>query len=158
MPTAPDLETWENITDSRYVLRKFNARGDLADELIAGRKTFHLTTQERHINSEMVAASEQDPFKNGMFSPVRLLDGTEDADEIASNPNLISESEMAELVNGKVDPLRKRIGEINNAVVLRRFLEVAEASDSRVTTLKAIKERIDEVDPSKVVEIDHPGL
>lgn len=158
MANAPDLETWENITDSRYVLKKINARGELASEMIGSRRTFHLTTQERHINSEMTASERLDPFRNGMFAPVRLLDGTEDADEIASNPNLMGEEEMAKLASGKVDALRKRIGEVDNPIVLKRLLEVAETEDSRVTTLKAIRERIEEVAPTNVVEIEHSGV
>lgn len=153
-----ELETWENITDSRYVLKKLNARGELASEIIGSRKTFHLTTQDRIINSEETASSRLDPFRNGMFSPVRLVDSTEDAEEIAANPNLIGEEEMAKLAKGKVDVLRKRIADVENPVVLKRLLEVAEVEDARITTLKAIRERIEEVAPSPVVEIDHPGL
>lgn len=158
MATNPDLETWENITNSRYVLKKFNARGELASEMIGSRKTFHVTTQERQINSEMTASERLDPFRNGMFAPVRLVDGTEDAEEIAANPNLMGEAEMSSLAGGKVEALRKRIADVTNPVVLRRLLEVAEKEDARVTTLKAIKDRIDEVAPSNVVEIEHPGL
>jgi hypothetical protein len=151
-----ELETWENISHSRFVLKKFSARGELQGELINGKRKFHVTTRERHINQEIAATPGLDPFSNGMFAPVRLLDTTEDAAEIAANPNLLGESDMVDLVKGRVDSLKKRLADVENSVVLQRLLEVAKEQDVQASKLDAIKARIDEVSPSIAVEIDSP--
>lgn len=149
-----DLETWQNIGRARYVLKKFSAKGDLVGEIIAGGRKFHVTTRERHINSEMTANSSLDPFSNGMFAPVKLLDSTDDLEQIASNPNLIGEDEMADLVKGKIDVLRKRLPEISNTIVLDRLLEVAKAQDATVGKVDAIEKRIEELSPAAFVEVE----
>lgn len=153
-----DLETWENISRSRHVVKKFSSKGDLIEEMISGNRKFHITTRERHINMERAAESKLDPFSNGMFAPVKLLDTTDDAEQIASNPNLIGESEMVDLVKGRVDTLRKRLGEVENPIVLNRLLEVALEQDVQASKLEAVKVRIAEVSPSTFVSVDTPDL
>lgn len=151
-----DLETWENISRGRHVIKKFSVRGDLMDEMIGGQRKFHLTTRERQLNMERAATSALDPFSNGMFTPVHLLDSTEDAEQIASNPNLIGETEMVELVKGHVKTLTKRIGDVTNPIVLQRLLQVATESDVSVGKVAAIEARIEEMSPSQVVEVESP--
>lgn len=148
-----DYETWTNLTQSRHAIKRFSARGDLMDELIAGNKNFHVTTRERHINEERAADADLDPFSNGTFSPVHLIDTTDDADEIASNPALITETEMASLVKANVKVLEKRVKEVRNPVVLERLLEVANQSDATVGRVAVIKDRLNEVAPSLFTEI-----
>lgn len=152
-PNLDELETWQNIGRARYVLKKFSSRGDLVGEIISGGRKFHVTTRERQINSEMTANSSLDPFANGMFAPVKLLDSTDDLEQIAANPNLIGEDEMVDLVKGRVDGLRKRVGEISNTIVLERMLEVATEQDATVGKVDAIKGRIDELSPETHIEI-----
>lgn len=150
---ASELEAWENVSRSRYALRRINSVGQLETELIGGHKTFHLTTQERYMNSERAASARSDPFRNGRFAPVRLLETTEDAEEIAANPNLLGESDMVELVKGKIEPLRARLEEIQQPVVVERMLEVAEREDARMTSVKAIQKRIEDLRPETHVEV-----
>lgn len=147
-----DLETWENMSRARHVLKKYSAKGDLIDEMIGSKKRFVVSPVERRINQELAATSDLDPFANGQFNPVRLVDGTEDAEEIANNPNLMSETEMGELIKGKIDPLRARVGEVRNAVVLRRLLEVADELDAPVSKINAIRDRLTEVAPPLSVQ------
>jgi hypothetical protein len=151
-----DLETWQNIGRSRFVLKKFTAKGDLMGEIINGGRKFHVTTRERHINSEMSANKQMDPFQNGMFAPVQLLDSTDDLEQIASNPNLMGESDMVDLVRGRVDGLRKRLAEVENTVVLDRLQEVAAEQDASISKVEAIKSRIAELSPALYTEISSP--
>lgn len=162
MPNAPlttsaqldDVETWENVTAARHSLKRFSSKGDLMDELVGSNKTFHITTRERHLNQERAANDELDPFSNGMFSPVRLLDSTDDAEEIASNPNLMGESEMKDLIKGNVKTLEKRIKDVRNPVVIERLLAVANENDSTIGRIEVIKARLNELSPSLYTEIE----
>lgn len=145
-----ELETWENISHSRYIVKKFSAKGDLISEMINGRKKFHVTQRERHINQELAAAESMDPFANGMFVPIRLLETTDDAEQIASNPNLLGESDMVDLVKGNGNSLKKRLAEISNTIVLERLQEVAHEQDVAGSKLTSIADRLDELKPSQV--------
>lgn len=147
-----EVETWENIGNARFVLKRFSSKGDLVDEMIPGRKKFHVTTRERQLNMEMAADDESDPFSNGMFSPLRLLDSTEDAKEIAANPNLLGESEMSGLFKMRIDHFRKRLETVTNVVVLNRLLQVASECDAPLSKVEAIKARTIEVAPPDFVE------
>lgn len=149
----PDLETWENVTNSRFVIKKFGAKGDLLDEMLAGKKRFHLTTQERHINMEMAANDELDPFSNGNLAPVRLLETTDDAEQIASNPNLMSEDEMVGLLKGNVNTLKKRVSEVRNPALLERLKDLAVENDVTIGKVNAIDGRLHEVSPSLYTEV-----
>lgn len=154
-----NLETWTNISQSRHAIKRMGAHGVLKTEVIRGQSKFHISEEDRRLNMEMAANPRLDPFSNGQFTPVRLLDGTEDAQEIASNPNLISEDEMAKLIKGNVKTLEARLKEIENPVVIDRLLAIAEESDTTVGRLKAIKTRQTELRPdaAKPVEIVQHG-
>lgn len=155
--TTHDLETWENITDSRFVIRKYTSQGEIASEMIGGHKKFHISPVERRLNQEESASDEQDPFSNGSLVPVRLIDGTEDAAEIAANPNLMSETEMHELVKGNIKGLRERLGVLKNSLVVAHLLEVAKADDVANSKVSAIDARLAELNPSSFTEIEHGG-
>lgn len=153
-----DHEAWQNVSRSRFVLKKLNSRGEIVEQMVAGRQTFHLSPEERVMNMELAASAAMDPFSNGMFAPVRLIDGTEDLEEIAANPNLISETDMVVLVKGKIDPLRSRLEEIQNPIVINRLLEVAYEQDSTVGKIDAIKGRLQTLQPAQFTEIQAPQL
>ena len=147
--TPVPLETWENIAKSSHILKKYTSRGngDMADEMIHGNKTFHVTTQERKINQEMAASPQDDPFANGRFSPVRLVDTADDLAEIAANPNLMGESDMVALVKGSLKALKERLAQVENQVVVERLLEVAASQDVTMGKDAAIRERLAELSP-----------
>lgn len=165
MPNTPlttsaqleDVESWENVTAARHVLKRFSSKGDLMDEMVGSNKTFHITTRERHLNSERAANDDLDPFTNGAFAPVRLLDSTDDAEEIAANPNLMGEAEMKELIKGNVKSLEKRIKDVRNPVVIERLLAVANENDSTVGRIAIINARLTELSPSLYTEIEAGG-
>lgn len=151
--TLDEVETWENVTQARFVIKKFGAKGDLIDEMIGSRRKFHITTQERHINQEIAANDELDPFSNGSMAPVRLLDSTDDAEEIASNPNLMSETEMGTLLKGNFKTLEKRLGEVRNPALLSRLAELAVDNDCSIGKVNAINARLTDVAPTLSNEI-----
>lgn len=148
----PKLETWQSGVKGIVAVKKFDRRGELKDEVIRAGQKFTITTEERIFNQDRAANPDLDDFRNGRLIPVRLLDGTEDAKEIASNPNLIGEGEMADLLKGHFKTLESKLKSISNTVALQRFLAVAEQNDATIKQVAAIRERIEEVNPVTVVE------
>lgn len=148
-----ETERWENATKGRVVVRKFDARGNLGHEMVNPGRAVNLTPQERITNQELAANEELDVFKNGTMQPLRLLDGSEDAQEIASNPNHLSDSDVKSLVKGHHKTLEKRLSEITNPAALQRLLEVAKSEDSSISTVQKIQDRLTEVAPSLVSEV-----
>lgn len=150
-------ETWKNSTRSKVVLKRQDRLGNLVDEVIAGGKTFHITPNERRLNQEMAISEDMDVFQNGLLSPVRLIETSEDAEEIRSNPNLISESEMTDLYKTKtIATFRDKVEGISNPVVLQRMLELASSDDVNATVkqVEAVKSHLREIAPSLYSEVE----
>lgn len=148
-----ELESWMNSTPGRVWVNKFDARGNLAAEIIASGRTFHLSPQERRVNQEMAASEELDVFSNGTLQPVRLLEGDESDVEIASKPNHLSDSDIKDLVKAHHKTLEKRLEQISNPSALERVLEAALEVDASVSTVERIKSRMREVAPSLYTEV-----
>lgn len=150
-----DYESWKNATNGLLFIRKYNGRGELDHEAVQAKKTFHVTPQERRINQEMAAVPEQDFFSNGMLTPVRLIDTEEDAKEIASNPNLMSESDMKGLFKSQWKTFSTKVAGITNETTLKRMLEMARDDDSgaSVKQADAIEARLRDVAPAQFVEV-----
>lgn len=153
------LETWRNITRGRVVLQKYNSQGHLIDELIGGERQFHVTPAERRLNQERCANEELDPFANGTFAPVRLIDGEEDAKALADNPNVMSDSAMDDLFSAKgaTPAFIERVNSISNPVTLNRMLAVANERDASVKQVDAIRARLEQVSPLLAVEVTATG-
>lgn len=158
---STEMETWTNQTASRVWVKKFGADGRLRDEIVAGDRPVHLTRQERQINQEMAANEELDIFKNGTMqatdATMKLLDGTEDAKEIAENPNHLSDSDIKSLVKSHHKTLEGRLKEIRNPVALQRLLEAARTEDASISTVERIRARLAEVAPSLYEEVTPVG-
>lgn len=154
---SEEYETWKNSTAGRVVLKKYNQRGELSDEMMSGGKVFHIKPQERRINQEMAANPDLDMFSNGQLTPVRLIETEEDAKEIASNPNLLSEEEMKDLYKGHWKSFESKVSEISNLTTLERMLEVGNEVDAKVRQVETIRARIEELNPVDHVEIEHSG-
>lgn len=155
-----ELETWENGTRGRIGVLKFDRRGELRNELVRPKARVHLTPDERKINQERAAEDRLDVFQNGHLIPVRLLDGTEDAKEIASNPNLMAESDLRELFKRQWKAFGSKVNEITNPMTLNRLLALAEDDDVNATVkqVSIIKARISEVSgEDETVELEPVG-
>ena len=134
---ATDLETWKNSTRGRIGVLKFDRRGELRNELVRPDMAVHLTPDERQINQEKAASAELDIFSNGHLTPVRLLEGTEDTQEIASNPNLMGESDLRGLFKAHWKTFDTKVKEITNTITLNRLLALSE-DDSVNATVKQV--------------------
>lgn len=154
---TPELETWENTGNSRIFLKKYSHSGDLRNEMLGGRRKVVLTPAERRINQELAASKQQDPFSNGMLAPVRLVETAEDLEEIHSNPNLMSETDMRDLLKGHFKKLESRLAEVDSEAMLNRLLEIAEAEDVTVGKVEAIKARLADFKPDYLEEVVSPS-
>lgn len=110
------------------------------------------------LNSDRAANEKLDMFRNGVLNPVRLIDGADDPvyQEIASNPNLMGESDLRDMFNLHWKTFEKKLADISNPITLKRLLAIAEEDGVKVTVNqhKAVQARIEEVDPSAAVEAD----
>lgn len=140
-----NFETWRNSTRGRIVLKRLDRTGALVDEMIGGGKTFHITPGERRLNQEMVASEDMDAFQNGFLTPVRLIETSEDTAVLKANPNLITESDMAELFKQRaVAKFSESISGVSNSIVLERMLEIANSDEvnASVKQVEALKQRL----------------
>ncbi len=152
-----EKEIWQNSTAGTRFVVKLDHKGDFKHEGVRSGQKVVLSTEERQINMERAASPKLDPFTNGSFTPVKLADGTEDAHEIASNPNLKSEAELRALFKLQWQKFDKEISSISNPHALERLREIAEEEDATVRQMRAIEDRVSEVNPSKFVEVTAVG-
>lgn len=149
---ADELETWKNPTAGRVWINRLNHRNELDKvEVIAGGRTFHISSQERKLNQEMAYSPDLDLFANGTLTPVRLIEGSEDAREFAANPNLLTEDDMRGLVKktkGATDAFVERLATIKNPATLERLLSLAREEDAPLSRVEAIQSRLGEVSSS----------
>lgn len=154
---STEKEIWQNSTaGTRFVLR-FGHDGALNHEAVRAGQKVVLSPEERQVNMERAANDKLNVFKNGAFLPVKLVDGSEDAAEIASNPNLRSESELVDLFGLQWKRFEAEIGQIENGHALRRLAELAEEHDATVRQMKVIQDRINEIDPQAFAEVFSVG-
>lgn len=149
------VETWRNPGQSRVVIRRLDHRGELkGEEMIGAGKTFSITSQERQLNQRLAYSPKQDFFANGTLTPVDLIEGSDAALEFATNPHLVSDTEMQRLVTparGKAKEasdaaFAERLATIDNGTTLARMLQLAEQEDSPVSRVRAIQARLAEVE------------
>lgn len=149
----PDFETWKNATAATVVITKRDRSGNEVHEIINGGRNFTLTRDERLLNMDRAATDDLDVFKNGMLVPVRLLEGDEDAVEIAANPNLMTDTDMQALFKGHWRTFEAKVTEIRNPLALGRLLEIAQEIDATVRQVKIIEDRLEEVGPKGYTEV-----
>lgn len=156
-----DKETWKNAGRGSVWLNVFDPAkpGALKHQQVRGGGTIVITTQERQVNQDRAANRDLDMFTNGTLTPVRLVDSAEDYEEIASNPNLLSEDDMRDLFKLKTPSFKKRIGEITNSIAMARMLEMAKEEESELNIsmaqYKAVETRLAELRGGpEVVEIE----
>jgi hypothetical protein len=144
MAKVNSKETWENSSKGKVYVLRYDSRGELIHEIVRAGGKVQLTPDERVINMERASTPDLCVFRNGVMSPVRLLDSTEDAEEIASNPNIISESDISDLFSSHWKTFETRVNEISNLGTLERILSLAEDEDSGATVrqVNVLRERI----------------
>jgi hypothetical protein len=146
----PEVEIWKSAINGTIGVLKFDRRGELVEEIVRKGQKLTISTNERIINSERASSETLDFFKNGMLTPVRLLDDAEDAAEIASNPNLMSEDELRDLFKVHWKVFESKIAAISNEITLNRLKAIADEVDATVRQLRVIDARLEELNPSSV--------
>lgn len=147
---ADELETWKNPTEGRVWVNRLDYHGELDKvEVIAGGRTFHISSAERRLNQEMAYNADLDIFTNGTLTPIRLIEGSDDAKAFAANPNLLTEDDMRGLVKpGKgpakatTDAFVDRLATIKNPATLERLLSLAREEDAPLSRVEAIQGRL----------------
>lgn len=119
-------ETWENIATRQNAIIRLDARGEERQEVISGRRSFMLTTEERIITEGKVLDQKNDPFKNGDFRPVVVPDSV----TVQSNPNALSDEEIVQMFTVGEAAWPQLLGTIDSIATLRRMLDLAEDHDS----------------------------
>jgi hypothetical protein len=155
LPTTTDLdvarkgqEAWRNHTAGTVFVRRLDHRGDFnRHEEVGSGRVCHISPEERRMNSEMAASEELDMFRNGTLQPLRLLDTSDEARELASNPNVMSEADMRALVKGHHKTFESRLGSIRSLSALQRLRAIAHDEDAPVKRVEAIEARIRQVQP-----------
>lgn len=147
-----DVETWQNAGRGRVVVKKFSYSGKLADHIVKSQAKITLTPHERRLNQEWAIDEKLDPFQNGTFMPVRLVETAEDLDQIQSNPNLMTEDEMRELLGKHFKQLEARLADVQSETVVRRMREIAEAEDVTIGKIKVIDRRLEDFKPEFATE------
>lgn len=158
MPVDPK-ETWRNVSAGQASVLKYDRQGQLDHEVVQPGKTVQLTPDERLTNEERYTSEDVDMFKNGVMVPVKLIDGTEDAAEIASNPNNKSEDDLRALYGIKsLARFTEEVESISNTSALQRLVEVAEEADATVRQVKVVQTHAAEMAAKrgdrKVTEVD----
>lgn len=120
------VETWENIATRQNAIIRLDARGEDRQEVITGRRSFLITTEERIITENKVLNDADNPFKNGDFRPVIVPDSV----TIESNPNALSDEEILQMFSVGDAAWPQLLGTIDSVATLRRMLDMAEGYDS----------------------------
>ena len=145
-------EIWMNSSKGKALVLKYDRLGNLTHEIVRTGGKVDVTTDERLINSDRAALETLDIFKNGVMTPVRLLDGTEDAHEIAANPNLKSEEDLRKLFKLQWKRFDEELSTITNTTTLSRLMEIASEIDATMRQVKSIQARLEAVDPSSAFD------
>jgi hypothetical protein len=145
-----DKETWTNAGAGEVWIQTIDPHTNKLKHtpVRSGAKVL-ITTEERQINQDRAASPDKDLFMNGTLTPVRLVDTAEDYQEIANNPNLLSEDDMRDIFKLKGAAFKNRLGTITNAIALSRMNEMAKEEESGLNVTmaqyKAIEARLAEV-------------
>lgn len=148
-----EQEVWRNETRGRIGVVKYDRRGELIHELVRGGGVLSISTEERQLNQERAADEDLDVFSNGSFVPVKILDGTEDAKEIASNPNNKSETDLRDMFKLHWKKFEAEVGEIKNMTTLERLRSIAQEGDATVRQVDVIESRIAELNPNTATDV-----
>lgn len=144
---AEKRETWRNGSKSTFYIRVLGPDGRPDVKPIVGLRTFHVTPEERRMNSLETAVAANDPFHNGTFTALEVIDDDVDAERIKNNPNNLGDSELSALLAGPFGELDSRLATITNPILVRRLLELAEDPAKEISAAKvaAVKTRLSAV-------------
>ena len=137
-----DIETWVNESRGPIgVMRKDAVKGTRVDLVRPGGRVL-LTEEERQLMDEAGVKDKDNPFKNGRFSATTIVDTAKDAAAIRDNPNVISRTDIDEILELPVARMEARLKKIDSVVALQRILEVADGNGATARRAEAIRDRL----------------
>jgi hypothetical protein len=146
----PEVERWKNQSPTTAFVLKYDRYHEITSETVSSGRECTLSKEEREINQERAATNELDIFKNGILTPIKIID-PDDEKEFAANPNLMSGDELADLLKLSKKAFEAKIAVMTNIYPLQRLKDIAQKDDTRVTAgvLAALDARIAELKPAK---------
>lgn len=150
-------EEWKNITRSRIGYLTLDKHDDPVRRQVAGGKLLEVTPRERMYNSDRAATPELDIFNNGWLIPVRLLEDDELSKEVASNPNLLSESDLRAFFDLHWKSFEKKVNDIDSLLILKRLESLSENDDTINITVKQANIISDRIAELSEVDVDGSG-
>lgn len=151
MDTDLEYEVWENQSAGIvYVHVTDPINPNLRpDRMIPPGGRVSITTRDRRINQQQIVDRAFDMFINGLLTPVQLVETASDFEEIKSQPNVKSESELKELFDLTAAKFKTELQGLTNTRILQRMHDMAEQDEVKAThsQVKAIEARIDELAP-----------
>lgn len=148
------VESWEHISPQQWGITRLDPRGDERPEIIEGRKTFKITTEERILTQDKVRDEKNDPFLNGSFRPVVVPDSV----TIESNPNALSDDEITKILNASDVAWDEWLKTITAVATLRRMLDLAESVDLGLKRYRALEARLHTVRGEVRIDTNDPAL
>jgi len=137
------VETWENIAPYTNGIIHLDARGDERHEMIANRRTFMLTTEERLITQDRIVDPKNDPFLNGAFRPVVVPETI----NVETNPNALSDEEIFGIFKASDIAFEEWLKTLDSPQTLRRMLDLAPESDISLKRYQQVETRLAVVKP-----------
>lgn len=149
------LEEWESISHQGWGITRLDPRGYELQEVVAGRKNFRITTEERILTQDKIKDERNDPFLNGSFRPIVVPDSV----TIESNPNALSDDEIHRILATESDiAWTEWIRTLDAVATLRRMLDLAEGSDISIKRFRQLENRLEEVRGEVRIDTNDPAL
>lgn len=145
-------EMWRSSVAGMLGVIKYDPRGNEYCEVVRSGQVLAITTEERMLNQERAATEAKDFFKNGSLTPVKLLDDAEDLEDIAANPNLISEEDMKALFTSNWKIFDAKVDGISNVGTLKKMIAIANEGEATVRQVNKLGQRLADLSPSAPVE------
>lgn len=153
-----EKEAWQNTSRGSVYVKKYGARGEETTVRVLGGQVVTLSPEERRLTTMAIPPKNKhlNVFENGVLVPLQLVDSAEDYEEIASNPNLLGDSDIREALRQKTPTLKKTLAEISNVNLVRRFQELAAEEEDKMTMpkIRAIEARLEELTASEVKKVE----
>ncbi len=148
------VETWEHVSPQEWGIIRLDPRGDERPDVIRGRRTFKITTEERIITQDRIRAEHNDPFLNGSFRPVTVPDSV----TIESNPNALSDEEIRKILVSSDIAWTENLKTIDSVATYKRMLEIAEDSEISIRRFRELEGRLDTVRGQVRLDVKDPAL
>jgi len=153
-----EKEAWQNTSRGSVYVKKYGARGEETTVRVLGGQVVTLSPEERRLTTMAIPPKNKhlNVFENGVLVPLQLVDSAEDYEEIASNPNLLGDSDIRKALREKTPTLKKTLAEISNVNLVRRFQELAAEEEDKMTMpkIRAIEARLEELTASEVKKVE----